>query len=51
MENNQSVQLQREEHDKLFDIHPSLLGYIETYKKSCIIIDECTLEIERTEIE
>ena len=29
----------------------SLLGYVETYKKSCIIIDECTVEKERTEIE
>ena len=23
---------------------PSLLGYVETFKKSCIIIDECTVE-------
>ena len=29
----------------------SLLGYVETLKKSCIIIDECTVENERTEIE
>ena len=33
--NNQSLQLQREEFDKLLDILPSLLGYVETYKKSC----------------
>ena len=30
---------------------PSLLGYLETFKKSCIIIDERTVENERTEIE
>ena len=30
---------------------PSLLGYIETFKKSCIIIDECTVVNERIEIE
>ena len=30
---------------------PSLLGYVETFKKSCIIFDECTVESERTEIE
>ena len=49
--NNQSLQLQREEYDKLIDMLPSLLGYVETFKKSCIIIDECTVENERTEIE
>ena len=38
--NDQSLQLQRDEYDKLLDIHLSLLGYVETYKKSCIIIDE-----------
>ena len=48
---NQSLQLQREEYDKLLDMLPSLLGYVETFKKSCIIIDECTVENERTEIE
>ena len=42
--NNQSLQLQREEYDKLLDMLPSLLGYVETFKKSCIIIDECTVE-------
>ena len=30
---------------------PSLLGYVETFKKSCIIFDEYTVEKERTEIE
>ena len=30
---------------------PSLLGYVETFKKSCIIIEECTVEIEPTEVE
>ena len=49
--NNQSLQLQREEYDKLIDMLPSLLGYVETFKKSCIIIDKCTVENERTEIE
>ena len=49
--NNQSLQLQREEYDKLLDMLPSLLGYVETFKKSCIIIDECTIENERTDFE
>ena len=49
--NNQSLQLQREEYDKILDMLPSLLGYVETFKKSCIIIDECTVENERKEIE
>ena len=49
--NNQSLQLQREEYDKLLDMVPSLLGYVETFKKSCIIIDECTVKNECTEIE
>ena len=48
MENNQSLQPQREEYDKLLDRLPSLLGYVNTFKKSCIIIDESTVEIERT---
>ena len=30
---------------------PSILGFVETFKKSCIIIDDCTVENERTEIE
>ena len=30
---------------------PSLLGYVETFKKACIIIDECTVENEHTETE
>ena len=38
-------------YDNLLDIIPSLLGYVETVKKSCTIIDECTIENEHTEIE
>ena len=49
--NNQSLQLKREEYDKLLDMLPSLLGYVKTFKKSCIIIDECAVENERTETE
>ena len=49
--NNQSLQLQREEYDKLLDMLPSLLGYVETFKKSRIIIEECTADNEHTEIE
>ena len=48
---NPLLQLEREDYDKLVDINPSSLGYVETFKKSCIIIDEGTVEIERTEIE
>ena len=48
---NQSLKLQREEYDKLLDMLSSLLGYVETFKNSCIIIDECAVESERTEIE
>ena len=49
--NNKSLQLQREEYEKLLDMLPSLLDYVESFKKSCIILDECTVENERTEIE
>ena len=49
--NSQSLQVQREENDKLLDMLPSLQGYEETFKKSCIIIDEWNVENERTEIE
>ena len=49
--NDQSLQLQREDHDKLLDILPSILGYVKTFEKSCIIIDECTVANERAEIE
>ena len=51
MENNQCIQLQRKEIVKLLDMLPSLIRYVETFKKSCIIIDECTAEQKRTEIE
>ena len=30
---------------------PSYLGYVETFKKSCLIFDECTVENEPREIE
>ena len=30
--NSQSLQVQREEYDKLLDMLPSLLGYVETLK-------------------
>ena len=29
----------------------TLLGYVETIKKTCMIIDKCTVENERTENE
>ena len=45
------MQIQREEYDKLLAILFSLLGYGETFKKSGIIFDECTVENKRTEIE
>ena len=49
--NIQSLQLQREKYDEILDILLSILDYVEKYKKSCDIIDECTVEIEPTEIE
>ena len=30
---------------------PLLIVYVEDFKNSCIIFDECTVENERTEIE
>ena len=36
--------MEKEEFDKLVDFIPSVLSYIETFKKTCIIIDECTVE-------
>ena len=48
---NQKFQLKKEEYDKLVDFIPSVLSYVETFKKTCIIIDECTVENERSEIE
>ena len=45
-ENNQNFQL-----ENLVDFIPSVLSYVETFKKTCIIIDECTVENERSEIE
>ena len=49
--NNQKFQLKKEEYDKLVDFIPSVLSYVETFKKTGIIIDECTVENERSEIE
>ena len=51
MEKYSIFTLHREEYDKILDILSSLRGYVETYKKPCIIIDECTVEIDRTEKE
>ena len=49
--NNQNFQLEKKEYDNLVDLIPSVLSYVETFKKTCIIIDECTVENERSEIE
>ena len=49
--NNQKFQLKKEEYDKLVDFMPSVLSYVETVKITCIIIDECAVENERSEIE
>ena len=49
--NNQNFQLERKEYDNLVDFIPSVLSYVETFKKTCIIIEECTVENERSEIE
>ena len=42
--NNQKFQLKKKEYDKLVDFVPSVLSYVKTFKKTCIIIDECTVE-------
>ena len=49
--NNQNFQLEKKEYDNLVDFIPSVLSYVETFKKTCIIIDECTVENERSETE
>ena len=49
--NNQNFQLEKKEYDNMVDFIPSVLSYVETFKKTCIIIDECTVENERSEIE
>ena len=49
--NIQKLQLEKEEYDKLVDFIPSVLAFVETFKKTCIIFDECTVENERSEIE
>ena len=49
--NNQNFQLEKKEYDNLIDFIPSVLSYVETFKKTCIIIDKCTVENERSEIE
>ena len=43
--NGKIVKLQREKYNKLLDILPSLLDDVETFKKLCIIIDECTVKL------
>ena len=48
--NNQKFQLEKK-YDNLVDFIPSVLSYVETFKKTCIIIDECTVENERSDIE
>ena len=49
--NNQNFQMEKKEYGNLVDFIPSVLSYVETFKKTCIIIDECTVENERSEIE
>ena len=49
--NNQKFQLKKKEYDNLVDFIPSVLSYVETFKKTCIIIDEYTVENECSEIE
>ena len=49
--NNQNFQLEKKEYDNLVDFISSVLSYVEIFKKTCIIIDECTVENERSEIE
>ena len=51
LKNNQNFQLEKKVYDNLVDFIPSVLSYVETFKKICIIIDECTVENERSEIE
>ena len=42
--NNQNFQLERKEYDNLVDFIPSVLSFVETFNKTCIIIDECSVE-------
>ena len=50
--NNQKFQWKKEKYDKLVDFIPSVLSNVETFKKkTCIMIDECTVESEHSEIE
>ena len=49
--NNQKIQSEKDEYDKLVDFEPSLLSYVERFKKTCIIIDELDVENEHSEIE
>ena len=51
LKNNQKFQFEKKEYDNLVDFIPSVLSYVETFKKNCIIIDECTVENEHSEIE
>ena len=51
LKNNQKFQFEKKEYDNLVDFIPSVLSCVETFKKNCIIIDECTVENEHSEIE
>ena len=49
--NNPKLPLEKKGCDKLVDSVPSVLSFVETFKKICIIIDECSVENERSETE
>ena len=51
LKNNQKFQFEKKEYDNLVDFILSVLSCVETFKKNCIIIDECTVENEHSEIE
>ena len=51
MEKQSEVSVGKKEYDKLVDFIPSVLSYVETFEKFCLIIDECTVENERSEID
>ena len=44
MEEQSEFSVGKKEYDNLVDVIPSFLSYVETFKKICIIIDECTVE-------
>ena len=43
MKLNHSLQLQKENYNKWLDALPSILVYLETFRKKCIDIDESTV--------